>query len=128
MFQTTKGLAIKSATLALLATVLVGCGGYQTRSVGLEEQTLLIIRGENLVGLTVDIKPAFSKQVAESDLTEYTMGIAGAANKEAEDLQTITFKVESGPQHVVVSKGGVTLVERRLQFSHGQTRELRIYQ
>jgi len=54
------------------------------------------------------------------------MGVLGAKDKEEESLETVTFKVETGQLNVKVSRGGAVIVSRQMQFSHGQTRELRI--
>lgn len=114
-------------TLALVfMAFLAGCGGYQERTVGLEEETMLVIRGESLVGLTVSIDSGFSTVISKEDLTKFKMSVLGAANSENEDLETITLKVDSGEHRVTVSGGGTTHLDKVLHFTHGQTRELRI--
>lgn len=114
-------------TLTLVfMTLLAGCGAYQERTTGIEEETTLVIRGESLVGLTVSLDTGFSTVIGEDDLTEFKMGILGAANSEAEDLQTITLKIDSGQHRVTVSGSGKTHLDKVLHFTHGQTRELRI--
>ncbi len=117
---------MKIGFVVLLTALLAGCGGYQERTVGVEEETLLIIRGETLVGLTVSLDDGFTKVVGEDDLTEYKMGILGAANSEEEDLETITLKVDSGQHRVTVSRAGTTLLDKMVHFTNGQTRELRV--
>ena len=114
-------------TLVFMA-LLAGCGGYQERTTGIEEETTLVIRGEALVGLTVSIDTGFSTVIGEDDLTEFKMGVLGAANSEAEDLQTITLKIDSGQHRVTVSGSGKTHLDKVFHFTHGQTRELRIRQ
>ena len=109
-------------------TLLAGCGGYQERAVGIEEETTLIIRGESLVGLTVSIDSGFTTVISEDNLTKFKMGVLGAANSEAEDLETITLKIDSGEHRVTVSGGGNTHIDQVMHFTHGQTRELRIRQ
>lgn len=114
-------------TLTLVfMTLLAGCGAYQERTTGVEEETTLVIRGESLVGLTVSLDTGFSTLIGEDDLTEFKMGVLGAANSEAEDLQTITLKIDSGQHRVTVSGNGKTHLDKVLHFTHGQTRELRI--
>ena len=117
---------MKTLFAIALTVFLAGCGGYEERTTGMEEETTLIIRGETLVGMTVSLDSGFRRVISEDDLTEYDMSILGSANSEVEDLESITLMVESGQQRVTISKGGSTLVDRQLHFTHGQTRELRI--
>lgn len=117
---------MKKLFLFALIALLTACGGTQHRTSGIEESTLLIIRGETLVGLTVSIEPGITRVIQKSDLTPYSMGILGSKDKEEETLQTVTFKVEDGPITLTVSRAGEILIARQMQFSHGQTREVRI--
>lgn len=110
----------------VLAAILVGCGAHQERASGIEEDTTLIIRGETLVGLTVSVTPGFSRVIGEEDLTKFTMGIAGVADSENQNLETITIKVESGLQRLTVTKNGAIILDKELHFTNGQTREMRI--
>lgn len=112
-------------TIVLMA-LLAGCGAYQERTVGIDEETMLVIRGESLVGLTVSIDSGFTTVIGKDDLTKYKMGVLGVSNSENENLETITLKVDSGPHRITVSSGGSTLVNKELHFTNGQTRELRI--
>lgn len=114
-------------TIVFMA-LLAGCGGYQERTVGIEEETTLVIRGESLVGLTVSLDSGFSTVIGKDNLTKFKMGVLGAANSEAEDLETITLKIDSGQHRVTVSGGGKTYIDQVMHFTHGQTRELRIRQ
>ena len=117
---------MKKLFLVALIAMLTACGGTQHRTSGLEESTMLIIRGETLVGLTVSIEPGITRVIQEQDLTPYSMGVLGAKDKEEESLETVTFNVETGQLNVKVSRGDAVIVSRQMQFSHGQTRELRI--
>ena|SRR5210317_730889 len=114
-------------TIVFMA-LLAGCGGYQERTVGVAEETTLVIRGESLVGLTVSIDSGFTTVIGEGDLTKFKMGVLGSANSENEDLETITLKIDSGQHRVTVSGGGMTYLDKVFHFTHGQTRELRIRQ
>jgi len=114
-------------TIVFMA-LLAGCGGYQERTVGVEEETALVIRGESLVGLTVSIDSGFTTVIGEDDLTKFKMGILGSTNSEAEDLETITLKIDSGQHRIIVSGADTTHLDKVLYFTHGQTRELRIRQ
>lgn len=119
---------MKGSIVVLFAILLVGCGGTQHRTVGIEESTTLLIRAESLVGLTVSIEHGLTRVIQKEDLTPYRMGVSGAANKEEESLETVTFKVETGHLKVTVSRGSNVIVTRQMQFSNGQTRELRVSQ
>jgi hypothetical protein len=118
---------MKTVFAMVLLALLAGCGApIQTRTTGIEESTMLIVRGETLVGLTVSIEPGMTRVIQESDLTPYTMGTLGTVNKEEEGLQTVSFKVDSGELKVTVSRGGAVVLTKRMQFVNGQTREIRI--
>ena len=119
---------MKGLYAVLFSVLLVGCGGVQHRTIGIEESTTLLIRAESLVGLTVSIEPGLTRVIQKEDLTTYRMGILGAANKAEESLETVTFKVETGLLNITVSRGSSVIVARQMQFSNGQTRELRINQ
>lgn len=108
--------------------LLSACGGQQQKTAGIAEETMLIVRGEQLVGLTVSVGGQFRKTLSSSDLTAYELGVLGAKDGENERLQTVTLKVDEGEQKVTVSDGKVMLVDRSMYFSKGQTRELRIRQ
>jgi len=119
---------MKGLLAVLFSVLLVGCGGMQHRTTGIEENTILLIRAESLIGLTVSIEPGLARVIQKEDLTPYRMGVLGVANKEEESLETVTFKVETGLLNVTVSRGNNVIVARQMQFSNGQTRELRINQ
>lgn len=112
----------------LLLVFLAGCGAYEERSTSIEEQTMLIVRSESLVGTTVAIDDGFSMVVGEDDLTKYTMGIAGVTDPENQNLETITISIDAGTHRVRVSRGGTVLADKQLHFTQGQTRELRVRQ
>lgn len=119
---------MKGLFAVLFSVLLVGCGGAQHRTTGIEESTTLLVRAESLVGLTVSIEPGLTRVIQKEDITPYRMGVLGVVNKEEESLETVTFKVETGLLNVTVSRGSSVIVTRQMQFSNGQTRELRINQ
>lgn len=112
--------------IAVLALILSACGAYDERTTGIEEETILVLRSESLVGLSVEITPSFSRVIAEDDLTKFTMGMAGVKDSENQNLETITLKVESGTQRLTIRRNGAIVYDRELHLSQGQTRELRI--
>ena len=117
---------MKNVLIAMLALALSACGAYNEKTAGIEEDTILVLRSESLVGLSIEITPGFSRVIAAEDLTKFTMGMAGVTDSENQNLETITLKVESGTQRLTVRKNGTKVYDRDLYFAHGQTRELRI--
>lgn len=117
---------MKNILIVMLALALSACGAYTEKTAGIEEDTILVLRSESLVGLSIEITPSFSKVVTAADLTKFTMGMAGVTDSENQNLETITLKVESGTQRLTIRKSGATVYDRELYFAHGQTRELRI--
>lgn len=111
----------------LVLTFLVSaCGGYQEREYGLEEQTLLVLRGESLVGLTLDVDDYYSHKITKNDLTPYKMGMLGAADSEEESLEMVSIAVNPGMRTVRIRKGDRILKQQDMQFVTGQKREMRI--
>lgn len=110
----------------MFMVLLAACGGQQQRAGGIQEETMLIIRSEQLVGATVSVQPAFERVITEQDLTPYGMGVAGATDREEERLETLTIKVDAGTHRVKVTRGGNVVLDKELYFSQGQTRELRV--
>ena len=117
---------MKNVLIVMLALVLSACGAYNEKTAGIEEDTVLILRSETLVGLSIEITPSFSSVISEDDLTKFTMGMAGVTDSENQNLETVTLKVESGTQQLTIRRNGTTVYNRELHFTHGQTRELRI--
>ena len=111
-----------------LLVLLAGCGAYEERSTGIDEQTTLVVRSESLVGATIAIDDGFSMVVSKDNLTKYTMGVVGVNDRENEKLETITISVDPGTHRVRVSQGGTVLADKQLHFTQGQTRELRVRQ
>lgn len=118
----------KRVFLLIALAFLSACGGQQQKAAGITEDTMLIVRGEQLVGLTVSVGDQFRKTLSSEDLTQFELGVLGAKDSENERLETVTLKVDEGEQKITVSNGGVMLVDRSMYFSKGQTRELRIRQ
>lgn len=117
---------MRAFIIALSLSVIAGCGAQQHRAYGIQEESQLVLRGEQLIGATIVIEPAFRKVVTKNDLTPYEMGVAGAKNREEEDLETVTVKVEPGTRKIRLERDGTVLLEQELYFSKGQTRELRL--
>lgn len=117
---------MKKILVGMALTVLVGCGAQQQRAYGIEEESRLVVRAEQLVGATITIEPAFKKSITKDDLTPYAFGVPGAKDKEEQHLETITVKVDPGTRRVKVERNGIALIEQDMYFAQGQTRELRI--
>lgn len=107
--------------------VISSCGTTQQQSAsGIEEETLLVLRSESLVGVSVQLDELAPVLISRDQLTPYRIGVLGASNSENEDLETATFKVDSGSHRVIAKKGSTILFSRDLQFLQGQVREIRI--
>ena len=117
---------MKRFFIGLALVLLAACGAQQQRTYGLEEDTQLVLRSEQLVGITVTIGSSFNKTITEDDLTPYQMGIAGVKDREPQTLQTITIKVSPGTHRVKVERNGIAVLDQDLYFGKGQTREQRI--
>lgn len=117
---------MKNILIVMLALALSACGAYNEKAAGIEEQTILVLRSEELIGLSIEITPNFSRVISEDDLTKFTMGIAGVKDSENQNLETLTLIVEDGTQRLTIRKNGTIVYDRELHFTHGQTRELRI--
>ena len=117
---------MRAFIIVLSLFVLAGCGAQQHRSYGIQEESQLVVRGEQLVGASIAIGPSFSKVLTKEDLTPYEMGVPGAKNREEEDLETVTIKVTPGSHKVRLERDGAVLLEQELYFSQGQTREQRL--
>lgn len=117
---------MKRILVGMVLTVLVGCGAQQQRAYGIEEESRLVVRAEQLVGASITVEPAFKKSITKEDLTPYLFGIGGVKDKEEQNLETITVKVDPGTHRVKVERNGVALIDQDMYFAQGQTRELRI--
>lgn len=112
--------------IGLSLVVLAGCGAQQHRAYGIEENSQLVIRAEQLVGATLSVAPSFHKLITADDLTSYQLGVLGAKNREVENLETVTVQVTPGSRRVRLERNGAVLLDQELYFVQGQTRELRI--
>lgn len=118
---------LKLFSVFLLNLILAGCGGVQKAAYGLEESAKLVIRSEALVGTTVSVGDQFSLVVAKKNLTPFKMGILGSKDTENENLETLVFEIDSGTARVLVTNGQSKIFDKKLYFSKGQTRVLRLH-
>ena len=72
---------VKKLLIVMLAFILSACGAYEEKTAGIDEETILVLRSESLVGLSVEITPNFSKVITEDDLTKFTMGMGGLISR-----------------------------------------------
>lgn len=117
---------MRALLIGLAMAILAGCGAQQKRAYGIEEESRLVVRAEQLVGATVTIEPSFQKAITKDDLTPYQFGIGGVKDPEEQNLETITVKVAPGTHRVKIERNGAVLLDQQVYFSQGQTRELRI--
>ena len=107
---------------------LTACGAQQQKTSGISEDTMLVVRGETLVGLTLSIGENYRSIISKSDLTPYEVGVLGVEDRENEGLQIMTLKVNEGEQRITVFDGSRLIVDRKMYFSPGQSRDLRVRQ
>lgn len=117
---------INKLGLIVVMLIISACGGQQQRVAGIDQDTMLIIRSEKLVGLSLAIGDGYARTIESKDLTPFELGVLGAKDREEEHLQTMTVKVDPGERRVTVSNSSQVLYDKRLYLSQGQTREIRI--
>lgn len=114
-------------SFALFLTLLIsGCGGVQKYEIGIEQQPVLVISSDVLVGKTIEVGDKFKLLVSKEDLSRYTLGILGSKDSEKERLQTVVLEVENGKQLIKVSNSTSVFYQKYLYFSDSQRREIRI--
>jgi hypothetical protein len=104
---------------------LVACTGapIQNTAVGKSEAANIIIIADDLLGASV-VVGSTSFQVDKEDLTDYEMGVFGAADKAIENMDVLQLPVSSGDVNLTIKKGGVVLFDKTIYINRGQTREI----
>lgn len=118
---------LKIVVASSVVALFTACGGapIQSSSVGLQENTKVVVIAEDLIGASVLIgSKGFS--VEEDDLTPYQMGVFGAADKAIESMDILSLPVSPGDVNLRISKGGAVLYDKTLYVSKGQTREINL--
>ena len=116
---------LKLVLISLSMMFLVACTGapIQNAAVGKSEAANIIIIADDLLGASV-VVGSTSFQVDKEDLTDYEMGVFGAADKAIENMDVLQLPVSSGDVNLTIKKGGVVLFDKTIYINRGQTREI----
>lgn len=116
---------LKLALISLSMMFLVACTGapIQNTAVGKSEAASIIIIADDLLGASV-VVGSTSFQVDKEDLTDYEMGVFGAADKAIENMDVLQLPVSPGDVNLTIKKGGVVLFDKTIYINRGQTREI----
>lgn len=116
---------LKLALISLSMMFLVACTGapIQNTAVGKSEAANIIIIADDLLGASV-VVGSTSFQVDKEDLTDYEMGVFGAADKAIENMDVLQLPVSPGDVNLTIKKGGVVLFDKTIYINRGQTREI----
>ena len=116
---------LKLVLISLSMMFLVACTGapIQNTAVGKSEAANIIIIADDLLGSSV-VVGSTSFQVDKEDLTDYEMGVFGAADKAIENMDVLQLPVSSGDVNLTIKKGGVVLFDKTIYINRGQTREI----
>ena len=114
---------LKLVLISLSMMFLVACTGapIQNTAVGKSEAANIIIIADDLLGASV-VVGSTSFQVDKEDLTDYEMGVFGAADKAIENMDVLQLPVSSGDVNLTIKKGGVGLFDKTIYINRGQTR------
>ena len=115
---------LKISCTTCLIFLLSSCGSVQQTSVrGLVETTQVLLYGEELVGMSIQVNGTDGYTIRKEDLKTYEFGILGSKNSAREDLQMVRLILSPGSQLVTLRDRGRTVFEKRTFLSKGQTKE-----
>ncbi|MDG0969630.1 MAG: hypothetical protein P8O06_07325 [Porticoccaceae bacterium] len=116
---------VKQMSLLSLIAFLAACGTIQSSQVALDEHAMIIIKGDKLIGKKL-ITNKLSILIQKDHLTDYRTGVAGAADREKEKLEVMSFLVDPGMQKVELLDLDKIVFQTSIYMGSGQTRELDI--
>jgi hypothetical protein len=117
----------KLITMVVVSILLTACGAPAiTSNQSISQQAGVRLVSNELVGSQVIIDGRSGVEIVKSSLVKYTMGVAGAADAEEEGLDVYVIDLMPGMHTIIVLKNGVTILEKELYLSDGQTKELRV--
>lgn len=116
---------LKLALISLALMFTVACTGapIQSTAVGKSEGAKIIVIADDLVGASV-VVGSKSFSVYEEDLTDYEMGVLGAADKAIENMDVLQLPVSPGDVNLTIKKAGVVLFDKTVYINRGQSREI----
>ena len=116
---------LKLALISFSMMLMVACTGapIQQTAVGKSEGAKIIVIADDLVGASVVVgSKGFT--VDKEDLTDYKMGVLGAADKAIENMDVLQLPVSPGDVNLTIKKAGVVLFNKTIYINRGQSREI----
>lgn len=116
---------LKLALISFSMMLMVACTGapIQQTAVGKSEGAKIIVIADDLVGASV-VVGSTGFTVDKEDLTDYKMGVLGAADKAIENMDVLQLPVSPGDVNLTIKKAGVVLFNKTIYISRGQSREI----
>ena len=116
---------MKLALISFSMMFMVACTGAPTQNtaVGKSEGAKIIVIADDLVGASV-VVGSTSFRVEKEDLTDYEMGVLGAADKGIENMDVLQLPVSPGDVNLTIKKAGVVLFNKTVYINRGQSREI----
>lgn len=112
---------VKTFVLLALVSFLAGCGGMRKESVGVSEDTALLIMAERLVGAEISTSDK-RMQVTKASLRPYEIGVWGVKDSEAEKMETFVLDLDQGTHEVQVRLPDGHIMTKTFYLSDGQIR------
>lgn len=114
----------RSICLVILSVLLSGCGASAVSEYGLEEYTGIVLLGDKLEGISVEMGGA-RRTISKEDITR-TLGVWSARRSKEEKLQRVLIEAAPGSHGLKVYRGNRLLVDRSIYLSKAQVLEIRI--
>lgn len=116
---------LKLALISFSMMLMVACTGapIQQTAVGKSEGAKIIVIADDLVGASV-VVGSTGFTVDKEDLTDYKMGVLGAAYKATENMDVLQLPVSPGDVNLTIKKAGVLLFDKTVYINRGQSREI----
>lgn len=116
---------LKLALISVSMMFMVACTGapIQQTAVGKSEGAKIIVIADDLVGASVVVGSTMFT-VDKEDLTDYKMGVLGAADKAIENMDVLQLPVSPGDVNLTIKKAGVLLFDKTVYINRGQSREI----
>jgi|GEM_PF-872980 len=116
---------LKLALISFSMMFMVACAGapIQNTAIGKSEGAEIVVIADDLVGASV-VVGSTSFRVDQEDLTDYEMGVLGAADKAIENMDVLQLPVSPGDVNLTIKKAGIVLFDKTLYVNRGQSREI----
>ncbi len=108
-----------------MALALTACGARSTNEYGLEESTGVMLVGERLEGLRIEIDDVYNRTITSDEITR-TLGAWTARRNKEEKMQRTLIEIASGRHGLKVFSDGVLILEKEVYLSDGQRLEVSV--